>query len=356
MQNWQEGIFYFIDMFDDKTLVDLLEDVRFTPFIENVTDRALKTPSILNYINLERNGGFKLWLMQFEKGGEFHPSSISKSTFCENLSPFLERISSIETFKKISIKISDFVLALTDRDLIWSQLKPKHSTILAKELVSAMLRNNSNINNLNSNDHYFIDEFNLYFDDSDQIKASLLISYLTKNNPCNENEILRWLNKVPSVQWTLYAQELGVIVLKNRWSRIANEICNSSFSRWPKTPQLKIAVKIFLELLNYSNRWTYIFSDNKNKLLNKNELIQYLSEICEDIAHDRLEYFWKKAGGKACKLQQNGTSSEQWLHAATEAENGMLKDGLKSLIKVLIDDYPNNTDLQKIQELEFPYK
>ena len=80
-------------------------------------------------------------------------------------------------------------------------------------------------------------------------------------------------------------------------------------------------------------------------------LLNRLSVLASDLAHDRLDSIWLRAGGNPGALHSYGSSSERWRSAVRAANSGALVGGLKSLIEQLLEDFPHNTDLKELNYL-----
>ncbi|WP_065204322.1 GAP1-N1 domain-containing protein [Shewanella woodyi] len=351
MPNWVEGVPFLIERLSDELLAKLLGDQSFTAFIDLLAERALKKPSILNHIDIEEAGALLLWQKQLENGGRIYPPNVSKEVFQEKLCSSLHSGLFSSIFDQVSKEVSAHLLSKADRAEIWSLLKPLECKTLANNLVKIAVSNPQLLRGLSHQEKDLIDELKKYIECTSNIEPEFIISFLSQSINHSERDVLRWIKKNNSKSWDSYAKSLGMIVLKNQWSAVANDLYKSSFGFLSSTPHFKPTVETCSELLSSRNKLFLTVFTGQPTHTSRYEVIRLFSEISSDLAHDRLEFFWQKAGGKLGQLKLQGTESDKWLHAANEAENGALNRGLRSLLEVLIEEYPNNTQLQEVKQL-----
>ncbi|WP_434998499.1 hypothetical protein ACRQTN_07220 [Pectobacterium brasiliense] len=351
MPNWADGIPYLIEHLDDKILFQLTENERFSPFIDLLAKKIAANKSMLYHLDFNRENHFELWIKQLELGGAFYPLKSNNELFCGEICEHLTESISIKTFKIISKEISKFVLFLLNRDLIWSQLSDVQSNILADDLVLHMLPYAKTATYIRIEGKYLLVALEKYFDTTCNIEPKLLATYLSQKTYHDQYKTSAWFDKLSDCNWNEDLHYLCKLISKNKWTIIANRIFISSYGLHPTTPQFRNGIQCFSDLLGLKNRLTLMLSKNYQSTTDKQDLIKYVAEVCAELAHDRLEYFWTRAGGQISKLKLYGNASEQWLYAANLAEHGSLDGGLKALINELLDEYPRNDTLLKIIEL-----
>lgn len=351
MPNWAKGAPFLIESLGDAQLNKLLSDKSFTPFIELLVERALIKPSILNHIDIEEAGSLLLWQKQLENGGVFYPPNVGKEVFQQKLCNCLNSGLVSIIFSQVSKEVSALLLSKADRANIWLELNPVECKTLADNLVKATAISPQLLCGLSHQEPYFIDELKKCMEYKAEIEPEFIISYLSQPINHYEQDILRWIKKTHSKSSNSYAKSLGKIILENRWTGVANGLYQSSFGLFSSTPQFKPTVEACSELLSSRNKLFLPFYVGQPTQAGRYEVIRLFSEVSSDLAHDRLEFFWLKAGGKLGRLKLQGTESDKWLHAANEAENGALNRGLRSFLEVLIEEYPNNMQLQEVKQL-----
>jgi hypothetical protein len=160
---------------------------------------------------------------------------------------------------------------------------------------------------------------------------------------------LRWVFKVNSFDWSIYINKLGEITQLHQWRHLAKELYKESYGFLGNKAYLKPAVDHCASLLGTWERTTVSIKGGGLTTQNKACVINRVSALAAELAHDRLEYIWQKAGGNLGVLHSYGTSSERWHHAVRSAESGALVDGVKGLLNQLLEEYPNNPDLKELK-------
>ena len=346
MPNWRDGMPFLVEYIEDEELINNITDERFKDFLDLALARASKRPSILNFIDIEREAHFTFWLAHVDKGGALFPLRCNENEFSLKLLNQIDKINRQETFKKVAKKIANPILKAKERDAICEKLNEEHQTILADEMILSLAKNNGS---MPIEEPYLLKAMERYLESTESPQANVLLSYITVQLWLRQREVTLWIKKVPALSWIGYEAQLGQIIQKKAWEEIANSLFDSSFSFFPSTPHLKKVIDECVEQLNTVNKITYKLRSGNHSSYSEDEIILFLESICSEIASDRLDYFWGKAGGKISKLDRAGTSSEQWANALKSAKNGALE--LRSLVNVLLDDFPNNEKLQQAKKM-----
>ncbi|ALO41818.1 GAP1-N1 domain-containing protein [Pseudoalteromonas phenolica] len=350
MPNWTEGVPFIVQRLPHRHAINLLRDSAFAPFIDLLAERSLKEPTLLNYIDVAEENAFQMWQKQLDIGGAFYPPNIEKETFlaklCDNLKTnILPRI-----FERISKEISEYLLSSPDRGKVWSQLDNTRSHILAKDMTKKVVVTPQALHHLSDAEPYLINELKAQMT-GNHIEPAFILSYLSQSISHREDDVLNWVKKAHSYNFHSHARMLGNIILEKRWNRVANGLYQSSYGWLADTSYFKPTVEACSELLSSSNKFWFSFYTGTSTQPHQNEIIKKFSEVCADLAYDRLDYIWRKAGGNPSRLKSSGTESDKWFHAASEADKGALNRGLIDLLDVLIEEYPHNNQLREINYL-----
>ncbi|WP_199922466.1 GAP1-N1 domain-containing protein [Pseudoalteromonas piratica] len=347
MPNWTEGVPFIVQNLSHKHAINLLRDNTFSPFIDLLAERSLKEPSLLNFIDVAEDNAFQLWQKQLDIGGTFYPPNIEREAFLAKLCDCLKTNILPRAFEQVSKNISKYLLSSADRNKVWSQLDPSKSSILAKDMTKEVIINPQALQHLSDAETYFIDELKSHMTGK-HIEPAFILSYLSQSIAHREDDVLNWLKKSHSNGFHSNAHMLGNLILEKRWNRVANCLYQSSYGWMTETPYFKPAVEACSELLNSSNKFWFSINAGTSPLPHQSEIIKKFSEISANLAYDRLDYIWLKAGGKPSRLKNSGTELDKWFHAAYEAEKGALNRGLIDLLEVLIEEYPHNNQLREI--------
>lgn len=350
MPNWIEGVPFIVQSLSHRHAINLLRDSAFSPFIDLLAERSLKEPTLLNYIDVAEPSAFQMWQIQLDTGGEFYPPKVETEAFLAKLCDCLQTNILPRVFEQISKEISAYLLSNASRSKVWSQLDPKRSNILAKDMIQKVVTSPQALQHLSDAEPYLINELKAHMI-GNHIEPAFILSYLSQSISHREDDVLNWVKKAHSKNLHSYAHRLGNVILEKRWSRVANGLFQSSYGWLANTPYFKPTVEACSELLNSSNKLWFSFYTGTSTQPHQNEIIKKFSEVSADLAYDRLDYIWQKAGGKPSRLKNSGTELDKWFHAANEAEKGALNRGLIDLLEVLIEEYPHNRQLREINHI-----
>ncbi|WP_336915540.1 GAP1-N1 domain-containing protein [Vibrio cholerae] len=349
ISNDDSGIIYLIENIDARMLGDAICDERLKKFSNEIAKRALKTPDLLNFIDLSKSPCLEIWSLQLEQGGTFYPPKISTSEFNKTISNLINEIKSNIVFDIVINTIIDHYLTYDNRSKIWEKLSLDRREKLARKLSSHIFSGRDYRFEVMIHEKEIISALDEEFNSAKVIDGNILINYLSKNIIFNESNISSWIQKVNSNDWIECATSLGVIVKKNSWSSVANNIFDLSCGFFATTPKLKPAIQECSDLLHYFNQVTYRFLNGAPSSEDRNAVIGRFADECSEIAHNKLEYYWKKAGGNLKTLSLTNSPSQNWLDAAQKAESGMLAGGLLTLVEVVLSEFPNNPKLNHIK-------
>ncbi|MFM2622558.1 GAP1-N1 domain-containing protein [Vibrio owensii] len=350
MSNWIEGVPFIVQSLSHRHAINLLRDSDFSPFIDLLAERSLKEPALLNYIDIAEKNAFRMWQKQLVTGGRFYPPNIGKDAYLAKLCDCLQANFLPKVFELISQEISEYLLSNASRSKVWSQLDPTRSNILAKDMTKKVVTTPQALQHLSDAESNLINELKAQMT-GNYIEPAFILSYLSQSISHREDDVLNWVKKAHSNNFHSRAHILGNIILEKRWSRVANGLFQSSYGWLADTPCFKPTVEACSELLNSSNKFWFLFYTGTSTQPHQNEIIKKFSEVSADLAYDRLNYIWQKAGGKPSRLKSFGTELDKWFHAANEAEKGALNRGLIDLLEVLIEEYPHNRQLREINHI-----
>lgn len=347
MSNWTEGVPFIVQSLSHRHAINLLRDSDFSQFIDLLAERSLKEPTLLNYIDITEKNAFQMWQKQLVTGGRFYPPNIGKDTYLAKLCDCLQANFLPKVFEQISKEISEYLLSNADRSKVWSQLDPTRSNTLAKDMAKKVVTTPEVLQHLSDTEPYLINELKSHMT-GNHIEPAFILSYLSQSISHREEDVLRWVKKVHSRTSSAHAHMLGNIILEKRWKKVANGLYQSSYGWLAETPNFKSTIETCSELLNSTNRLWYSLYTGTSTQPHQSEIIRKFSEVSADLAYDRLDSIWQKAGGRPSRLKSHGTELDKWFHAANEAEKGALSGGLIDLLEVLIEEFPNNKQLREI--------
>lgn len=349
MKCWELGAAFLVDKMKYSTLLSEIEVEELSFIIPFVTERVKKDTGILNKIDISRKGAFTLWCRQLEEGGLFYPQLVDKAQFREKL---LNKVSSDLPNNLIEIivfEIAENILALDDKSDFWEKLDVKGRELAANKLIDAIRHTPTIPVKINAKDVELIRAITVLFDSNGDLHQQLLISCLRVPISQDERKIFSWILKAHEYGWANHANALGEIILKNKWAYIAEELYKQSYGYFGRKDYFKSAVDRCESLLNFFQR-TIVSGKSGARLEDKESvIINKLTELAAELAHDRLESIWQRAGGRLGKLHSSGSSYERWQRAIREASLGALDGGISTLTDQLLIEFPNNSELREIK-------
>ena len=140
------------------------------------------------------------------------------------------------------------------------------------------------------------------------------------------------------------AEELGLLVSKNRWGTIAEELYNHRYHRKDLLPALMQCS----HLLGFLQRLTLSTSGLKLNAISKEEWWNEFLETAFKLFPSGPEQngLWFSAGGDLSQLYTTGTGREKWCHAVQILRSDG-KPTLKNLLNKMRDTYSGKTKRSK---------
>ncbi|TMO84426.1 hypothetical protein [Pseudoalteromonas spongiae] len=349
MKCWELGAAFLVDKMKYSTLLSEIEVEEQSFIIPFVTERVKKDTGILNKIDISRKGAFTLWCLQLEEGGLFYPPLVDKTQFREKL---LNKVSTDLPNNLIEIivfEIAENILALDDKSLFLEKFDAKRRELVVDKLIDAIRLTPTIPVKINAKDVELIRAITVLLDSNCDLHQQLLLSCLRVPVSKDERKILSWILKAHEYGWANYAYPLGEIILKNKWVHIAEELYKQSYGYFGSKDYFKAAVDRCESLLNLFQRTIVSKKSGTQLAVNEDVIIYRLAELASELAHDRLESIWQRAGGKLGALHLSGSSYERWQKAIREAKSGALDGGICALADQLLIEFPNNSELIEIK-------
>lgn len=312
-----------------------------------VAARSSKNPTLLAFLDLKDPAWRALWEFHVSLGGHPWPASVDQYLQAKN---YLHEAET-GTYRSgiIAQLAEDFApiaLDLEDRESLWGRLEPTDAQGLAVVVARLILQRAKVADELVVPEPYLLQQVMQQLPEH-QLSAAQVKCLLAWGRFTPES---RAMNLVRSIRdWSKGSESLGEMINERQWSNIAKEI--ASQYRYGRTEVLP-ALHVCYGLLGFFERLLIPRPLGTTSMhIDKSEIIAGVAEVGGDIAHDRLEDFWVRAGGRAAALSVSGNSADRWLRASNQAASGSLPGGLKALVGVLLDDFPNNEKLKSLNHV-----
>lgn len=312
-----------------------------------VAIRTSKEPNLMATLDLGVPAWRTLWELHIGHGGDPWPTCVDQYLQAKK---YLAGINA-NNYRSglISQLAEDFApvaLDLEERPNLWGRLDTSDARVLAGVVARLLLLRSHNADDLAIPEPYLRDQINLHTPHNHLSPAQvryLIIwdSLITEPQAINLVRCVR--------DWSKGSQSLGKLVQERQWSKLAREIAseyrNSKLEALP-------ALHACYELLGFFDKLVIPRpSEAASIAIDTNEIIAGVAEVGSDIAHDRLEGLWRRAGGRAASLPNSVNAADQWLRASNQAASGGLPEGLKALVRVLLEDFPNNERLKLLDQV-----
>ena len=351
MPNYSIGMEYLIEQLPGKVVIDEAITTPDDTFIKRVAKRTSKEPELLIGLDIRVSAGIKLWTEHILIGGCHWPFGSAKNDAKLALIDAILLGNKPVTFEQLAVEIAATVFSHPSRAEIWGHLSAKESKVLANALVGAYVNNVNEGGVPQKPELPYLLAVIEYLNDIDLISPQLLVHCLAWDTQFDEKVIIKWLSKTAILEWRLFASALGRIVNNKRWGVVADYLYDETFSYKAKKTELKSATIECANLLNYWKKSIVSLKNGRNSSIDDMCMATRVGELGAKLAYSRLEYIWHKANGDSKHLQTFGDAGQQWSDAARKADRGAIKGGLSTLVNVLLDDSPYNSDLLELKSI-----
>jgi len=312
-----------------------------------VAIRTSKNPTLLAPLDLGVPAWRALWELHVGLGGNPWPTSVDQYFQAKSYLSVVKAGSYRSgLIAQLAEDFAPVALDLEDRPNLWGCLAPTDARVLAGVVARLLLLRSHTADDLAIPEPYLLEQVMLqaphHHLSAAQVRCLLLWdSFITESKAINLVRSIR--------DWSKGAQPLGKMVQERQWRSLAKEL--ASEYRYRK-PEVLPALHACYELLGFFDKLLIPRpSETAPAEIDTNEIISNVAEVGSDVAHDRLEDLWVRAGGRAASLSTSGNSADRWLRASNQAASGSLPEGLKALVRVLLDDFPNNEKLKLLDQV-----
>lgn len=341
------GLSFMVDRVCGNELIDSTVRISNPTLSYLVARRTSTEPELLAALDLGVPAWRALWEFHVDLGGVPWPASVD---------PYLQAKKYISAVKAgnnrsglISRLAEDFALValdLEDRQTLWELLDPTDALVLAGVVARLLLQRSHTADDLATPESFLLDQVILQIPHC-HLSAAQVRYILVWDKLITESKAITLIRSIRD--WSKGALSLGKVVKEKHWRSAAKEIASVySYHKAAVLPALHACyglLGLFDKLL--------IPRPSEATLagIDTNEIIAGVAEVGSDIAYDRLEDLWVRAGGRAASLPTTANSADRWLRASTQAASGSLSGGLKALVRVLLDDFPNNEKLKLLDQV-----
>lgn len=341
-----------IDNYPDNSIIESVvkkNDITLSKF---TIDRILKDSSIIDSLDVHNEIWISIWEHCLKNNNKIFPKNNPKSHIINSIFDIIIRENNIKScycslinLIYIDDEISSTILNYQNRSKIWDYFLPPQKDFILRQVAEKLLT-------LLYLKNFTQPEYLLTTQVIDLAKNKPFLSYnatlqLIQWPLVNEKEakviLSRW-------DWSDNADKIGHIILKRQWTSIA-EYLYSDYKKGNK--KFKSAIPSIKDLLPRFERLKLKVFDSKTfststAKITSHEINELIIEYCSELLSDRLKSIWLKVGGKPSDLITQGTIYDQWVHAINLASNGRVHGGTKTLVQILVQEYPYNNELKDL--------
>ena len=320
--------------------------------IQLLAPRTAREPELLRPLDASKPAWLVLWAAHINVGGGHWPESANSEELGNGLLDAMLAGNGHSGLVVVLAKdLGGIALQHPKRAELWTKLSHSGNAALLPQVADALIRQ------CNISLHVPMPERQLADAVIDQLhknppSAKMLAEVLTWDVSLSENKVIRWLKTTKSREWEpSIAAAFGQTIYSKKWENVASEIYDLYI--WKSRTEFKPALEACWRLLSFLRR-LYLSSQgigDKANASDQKELVRRVAELGAELAPDKLEYIWERAGGKRKQLRQGGSPSTQWQEAANLASQGTLEKGLLALVRELKKDFQHNKDLGELEKL-----
>ncbi|MCT1531315.1 effector-associated domain EAD1-containing protein [Sphingobacterium daejeonense] len=342
----------------DKDLISLAMETNEKFFIAEYAVRSVESPTLLNDLDIGNQIWLSIWTNTLIETDNLEHGILNLSEKVEQVLNSIPESMEVpdEIIRQIANSEYADISELKNRAELWKYFQPNIRELFLEATANALVKTISSkglsdvtiepeLMNHISSDKYMTSLLNTYRSDMNTVleiyeyianlKDSLLAEYI-KYYPNNLNDV--------------QSARLGNLVLAKRFHLSAKQI----FEKAKHNNSFKVALTKCQSIadIGFFDRliWGRLIGQTVSADSVYSELLRIAVKLYDKGPEDN--EIWKRAGGEISKLHNHKTREENWRNAISLLRNGGggKEISVKSLIKEMIEDHPNNTELKEIKK------
>jgi hypothetical protein len=316
--------------------------------IRLVAQRTARQPELLRPLDASHSAWRKLWAAHVAAGGSPWPPSASSEVLGRALLDAVLAGDEPEgLIATVAEDLANIAFVHPERAALWERLSPPACNALLGRVAEAVVQACEQGQPVPTPEPQLATRV-LERARKASPSARLLATLLQWNVRLDEQEAIHWLNGPKHSDLVPVARAVGQAILARGWERAAKAI----YTRWKGVTELRPAVEACQDLLSSFERWMLSLFGTSKRSIGQDDipLMHRVAELGANLAPDRLDDIWERAGGERKHLNSSGSPDIRWREAATMASKGALEGGLLALVRELKKDLPYNNDLQELEK------
>lgn len=341
------GLDYLGELYNESELLNAFRAINDERLISNIENTNAFVEKLLPYLELDKE--FDRYLLsQGYRNELLVPSKIINNTGIDFI--LRSATSGNETYGLIVLlaekgfekDLAKRALLQLNESFIWDKLSKSDTEVLINTISKYVVENG--ISNLT--DKLVQENIKENFLKS-EIAPKVMDLLIGWNVHVKESEVINILDQYTNNNWRQYGKNLGEFIKTHKWISLTEAL----YKLYENNKIVNNALKYCYSLLSKKQKWAYLFK-SKIKLdeLPDDYLISRLVDEASSLyGSEELELLWEKAGGKLKDLSSNGNLGEQWTKAIKKAKKGNIEGGVLTLIDIMLERYPHNTELNELK-------
>ena len=353
-----EGSKYLVKDVIDKDLLSLAMETNGKFFIAEYAGRSIKKPTLLNDLDINNQIWLSIWENVLKETNNLEHGILNLSDKVEQALNSIPEGMEVpnEIISQIANSKYADVSELKNRSNLWRYLSQNIKEIFLEATSNGLIKNVSS----KGLDSKFIEQELANHISSDKYMTALLKIYRSDMNTVLEiyeyianlkdSFLADYIKYYPNNLNGIQSARLGNLVLAKHFHMSARQI----FEKAKHNDSFKVALTKCHSIadIGFLDRlvWGRLIGQTVSEDSIYSELLNIAIKLYDKGPEDN--EIWKRAGGEISKLHNHKSREENWRNALNLLRNGGggKEISIKSLIKEMIEDHPNNTTLKEIKK------
>ena len=341
------GLDYLGELYNEGELLDAFRATNDERLISHIENTNAFVEKLLPYLELDKE--FDRYLLSQGYLNELLvPSKIINSTGIDFI--LRSATSGNETYGLIGLLAEKgFEESLAERALLqlhdsfsWDKLSNPDTQVLIDTVSKYVVENDIG----NVTDKLVQENIKEEFLQS-EIAPKVIDLLIGWNVHVGESEVINILDQYTNDNWRQYGENLGKFIKTHEWISLTEAL----YSLYGNNKIVNNALKYCYGLLPKKQKWSYLFKSkiNLDELPDDYLISRLVEEASSLYDSEELELLWEEAGGKLKDLSSRGSLGKQWTKAIKKAKKGNIEGGVLTLVVIMLERYPNNTELEELK-------
>ena len=341
------GLDYLGELYNESELLNAFRAINDERLVSNIENTNAFVEKLLPYLELDKE--FDRYLLsQGYRNELLVPSKIINNTGIDFI--LRSATSGSETYGLIGLiaekgfeeDLAKRALLQLNESFIWDKLSKSDTEVLINTISHYVIENDiSNVTEKRIQENIKEKFFN------SEIAPKIMDLLIEWNVHVNESEVINIVSQYTDNNWRQYGKKLGEFITSNGWRSLTKAL----YKLYGNKKSVNRPLEYCYGLLPKKQKYAYLFKSKMNIIeLPDDYIINRLVEEASSLYDsEELELLWEEAGGKLKDLNSKGSLGKQWTKAIKKAKKGNIEGGVLTLIDIMLERYPHNTELNELK-------